>query len=296
MVVIDSVLEFASAFRPPEPVGSRSQPAFPVAPFAASMALGPTPASAFEQLQSMWRLPAVGRVLVMASVASRPGRGAHPHAVATLLRALDGRALLAIPARTPLPVRTRWTRLASECNATPIRFGDSGWMQVLLPDRGYRFESVMLPADLESVEHAIAVTAIGDETPAIGFLRTVSHPHTALRARRSADVAKLDAEIATAARVTYILDGSRLPGPLATNLAVVASDPLSAELVALAIRRYVDLEQGRESSGSWEQPQVQAATELGLGPSSGTELTLHVDEPSALSRFIAGELGCTVIS
>lgn len=292
--MLEKLRQVTGSFRPPEPQATLPLPPRSAAPFHIALAAASTPAGSVEKLLD--NLPESGSVLVLPSVASRPGQGAHPHLVARLLVELGARATLAVPRGTPGPVRGRWERLARDRGAGFARLGDAGWDAVELPETGYRLDRVLLPAELERFQHRIAVPAIGDSGMVLGFLRQLVHPHTAMRVRQHAESDRLQAELVSAIPCSWLLDASRLPAAIPANVAIWSEHPVPAELVGVAIQRYIDFRQGYESSGSWERPQIQAATELGEGPANGNDLMLKVSEESELTRFIAQDLGCEVRS
>ena len=297
--LLDSLRDIASLFRPPAPRRGLPVPAVVDLPAVVSLASGRSPAESVDNLIALSPTLDAATVLVIPSVASRPGQGAHPHVVAALLLLLGPRATLAMPHGTSAPVRRRWERLARDRDASTIRLGETGWDAVVLDDDAYMLDRVLLPAEIHEFDHCIAVPALGDDTLALGFLREVVHPHTRLRARGNPARERLDVEVARAATMTYLLDASRLPGALSTHLACWAPDALSAELVGQSIRRYLESARGFETIGSWEHKRVQAATEIGFGLQNGDDLVLQVQESDARLRdlvtFIARDLTCQVV-
>lgn len=254
-----------------------------------------TPRSSIEHLLATVTLPADGRVLIVPSMAERPGTGAHPQLVAGLLNHFGTRATLGVPTGTPKPLRRRWMGLARAHGAQPVGLGDAGWDRVVLPGEAYMLDEVLIPAELADADHLIFVAAHTDETLGLGFVRRIAHPHSRLRARGTSERVRLDAEIASAVRARYILDGTRLAGGVPTNLCAWVSDPLTTELLGLGLRRYIDTRRGYESVTAWEHERVQAATELGLGPAVGSEIVLRADREIAdIANFLGDELGCPV--
>lgn len=290
--MLERLRRLTGSFRPPTPQATLPLPPRQVTPFHVSLASASTPAGAVEGLLD--NVPETGSVLVLPSVVSRPGQGAHPHLVARLLVELGARATLAVPKDTPGPVRGRWERLARDRGTGFVRLGDAGWDMVALPDAGYRLDGVLLPAELERFQHRIAVPAFGDSGLVLGFLRRLVHPHTAMRVRQHAESDRLQTELASAVSCSWLLDATRLPSAIPANLAIWSEHPVSAELMGIAIQRYIDFRQGYESSGSWEHPQIQAAAELGEGPATGRDMVMHVAGESDLTRFIAQDLGCEI--
>lgn len=294
--MIQRLRRFAGSFRPPEPQATLPLPDRQIAPFNVSLAAASTPADATRTLIDMQVLPESGSVLVVPSVASRPGQGAHPHVVAQVLVELGERATLAVPANAPGPVRSRWERLAKERKASVTRLGHTGWDAIELPETGFLLDRVLIPAELERFQHRIAIPSFGDSGRFQAMLRQLVHPNTAIRVQQHPESDRLHAELSAAISCSWLLDASRLPGVVAANLTIWADNAIAVELVALAVERYIDFCQGYESAGSWERAQVQAATELGEGPASGVDLVLTVNEESDLTRFIAQDLGCEVRS
>lgn len=296
--MLDTLRDLARSVRPPSPERSFPVPDSGMVPAVVSMASGRTPDEAVDNVLQLAGTPAAGDVLVLPSIARRPGQGAHPHVIAALLLHFRGRATLAIGSDAPAPIRRRWERLARERETPTVYLGRAGWDEVVLADDAFMLDRVLLPAELQAYSHCIAVPALGDNALALGFLRTISHPHTRLRARGNLERERLDAEVARAANLTYLLDASRLPGSLSMHLACQAPDALSTELVGLSIRRYLDSARGFETSGSWEHRRVQAATEIGFGPQTGADLLLQVRSSDSrlgeLVSFVAADLTCQV--
>jgi hypothetical protein len=286
------------AIRKPAPGQRLPMPRFDSGHSSITLALGRTPQSAVEHLVSATGLPVGQPVLVVPSVATKPGQGAHPQVVATLLAHLGHEATLGVPHGTAMPLRRRWERMAHNAGCQSVRLGDAGWDAIDLDDDAFLLDQVLVPAEFTDFERRLFVPALRDEALALGFLRTIVHPHSRLRARSSANRARLDVEVARAANGSFLLDATRLPGLLATNLLVWADDPLSTELVALGIQRFIDVAQGLESISVWEHHRVQAATELGIGPATGNDIVLNVRKSDAgmhaLVEFLATELGCSV--
>ena len=287
------------ALRKPTPRQRLSMPQLDAGSYSVTLAAGRTPQAAVEHLAGATGLPGGQPLLVVPSVAAKPGQGAHPQVVATLLAHLGHGATLGIPHGTVMPLRRRWERLARNAGCQVVRLGDAGWDAIEIDDDASMLDEVFLPAELVDFDRRLFIPALRDEALALGFVRAIAHPHSRLRARSSADRVRLDVEVACAAGGSFLLDATRLPGLLATNLVVWADDPLSTELVAIGIQRFMDISRGIESIGAWENPRVQAATEMGIGPATGDDIVLNVRRSDtgmhALVEFLATELGCSVV-
>jgi hypothetical protein len=286
------------AARKPAPGQRLSMPPLDAGPGTLVLAAGRTPQSAVEHLAGSAGLPSGRPLLVVPSVATKPGHGAHPQVVATLLVQSGQGATLGIPHGLAMPLRRRWERLAHNAGSQVVRLGDAGWDVIEMDDDALMLDQVFLPAELNDFDQLLFVPALRDEALALGFVRAIAHPHSRLRARSSAQRLRLDVEVARASNGKFLLDATRLPGLLATNLVVLADNPLSTELVALGIHRFMDIARGIESVSAWEHPRVQAATELGIGPASGDDILLHVWRADSgvhsLVEFLTTELGCSV--
>lgn len=294
--MLDTLKSLATSLRPPHPQEHLQLPVLQAGDARLALASGMTPQEAVDRLTTLAVLPETGSVLVIPSVANRPGRGAHPHLVAAMLANLGPRAVLGIPHGTPAPVRRRWEQLAAKRAGGSVRLGSAGWDAVELDGDGYRLDRVFLPVELRQFDNRLAVPAIGDASLGLGFIATVAHPHTRLRAGGTVERSRLEVEIARAVECSYLLDATRLPGLIAANLAAYAGDAVTIELAALAILRFIDHARGFETTGAWEEARVQAAAELGMGPSTGDNISLVVHEQDArlkeLADFIALELSC----
>lgn len=169
-------------------------------------------------------------------------------------------------------VRTFTPRSAVDLPVRPARgpraltgFGMS-WTDVDIDARANRLRSVKMPVVLVGAQRLLAITdlrSVSETRPviAIGLWALFAHPFVRTGARLAGARDGLTAEIALAVHPDRYVVIDRMPG---TGTVVVAttSDPIAAELIVLAIRQV-----GRSAPavGPWEDPLVQAATELDLG-------------------------------
>lgn len=295
---MDSIRSLFGAFRRPRSLRTLTPPARGDGDFVVTLATGPTPRAAAERLLTLVGAPQNETVLLLPSMPSRPPSGSHPQVVAALIETLGSRARLGIPAGTALPIRRRWANLASGLGGQAVTLGQQGWDRIALERAEFQLDEVFLPSELRDASMRLAIPALRDEGLVLGFWRQIAHPHTRLRVRGNENRARLEVELCAAVQSTYVLDANRLANGLATNLVAWTEDPVAAELVGLGMRRYFEAAQGHESVSPWEDEQVQAATEIGLGPLAGSNLLLRADSASSQAREIANylvdELGCRV--
>lgn len=296
-MLLETLRRFLGGARPPRARQTITVDRQRPAPTTITLASAMTPTDALLALVELIDLPTDTPVIVVPSVASRPGAGAHPHVVAALLRTLGSRATLGLPASTSQPVRGRWERLAFRRGAGVVILGRGGWDRITLPEDGFLLDEVYLPAEVIDADSRIFIPAVGDSDLALGFARQIAHPHTRLRARGSDQRTRLDVEVAAALPANYLLDASRLTG-IAANLCAWTSDPLSAELVGVALQRLMDVNRGYESVSTWEDERVQSATEVGIGPAAGSDIILRAPAQGLgldpVVNFLGDELGCNV--
>lgn len=142
----------------------------------------------------------------------------------------------------------------------------SYWTEVDIDADAQRLQSVKLPAVLTGAQRLIAVNDLrGDSeirpTVAIGLWALFAHPVVRTGARFAGARDGLTAEIALAVHPDrYVVIESDRPNGL--TFVIASADPIATDLVVLALR------QGRarfRGAGPWEDPLVQAATELDLG-------------------------------
>jgi hypothetical protein len=296
--MINSLRRVASAFRRPRSRRTLPHPSWDSDTAVICLAAAQTPAEAARSVLKLAGIHDQTPTLVVPSMATRPGRGAHPHFVASLLDTLEATTDIGVPPSTPASVRRRWEQLAAQYGAGSVRLGSAGWDRVELAREAFFLDEVYLPSELHAYPRVIAVPALADEALALGFLREIAHPHTRMRARGTSRRNRLDAEIASAAKLAFVIDGSRLPGVVATNIAVWAPDPLSAELAGAGLRRFIDAARGYESVSAWEHERVQAATELAIGPATGAAMLIRAEEANRAVRpvaeYLANELSCRI--
>jgi hypothetical protein len=144
--------------------------------------------------------------------------------------------------------------------------GRGYWTDVDIDLDAQRLHSVKMPATLVGAQRLLAVNDLRGESAArpvvaIGLWALFAHPIVRAGARFSGARDGLTAEIALAVHPDryVIIESDRANG---LTYAVTTADPIAADLVVLALR------QGRarfRGAGPWEDPLVQAATELDLG-------------------------------
>lgn len=262
-----------------------------------ALAGGLTPESAVERLLQLIDVPEVEPILVLPSMANRPASGTHPRVAAGLLSAVRSRAVAGIPSGTALPVKRRWEHLAKTLAAQTVTLGRDGWDRVEFPGGGHRLDAAFLPAEVTDAATVIVMPALRDDALALGFWREIVHPHSRLRTHRT-DRGRMIAELSTTVRASYLLDASRLPAGLPITLLAWTDNPVTAELVGLGIRRYLEDVEGYESVGPWENARVQAAAELGHGPLAGSAILLRADASMDGTRtiavYLADQLDCGI--
>lgn len=140
------------------------------------------------------------------------------------------------------------------------------WTDVDIDADAQRLRSVKMPADLVGAQRLFAIVDLRGNTElrptvAIGLWALFAHPVVRAGALFAGARDGLTAEIALAAHPDryIVLERDR---PNGLTFAIETADPIAADLIVLALR------QGRariRGSGPWEDPLVQAATELDLG-------------------------------
>jgi hypothetical protein len=140
------------------------------------------------------------------------------------------------------------------------------WTEVDIDAGAQRLHSVKMPAALIDAQRLIAiddVRGIDGDRPvvALGLWTLFAHPVVRAGARFAGARDGLIAEIAlTVHPDRYVIIDSERPQGL--TFVIATADPIAADLMVLALR------QGRarvRGAGPWEDPLVQAATELDLG-------------------------------
>lgn len=145
-------------------------------------------------------------------------------------------------------------------------FRRGGWTQVDIDADAQRLRTVRMPADLVGAQRLMVVNNLRGNHElrpivAIGLWALFAHPVVRAGARFAGTRDGLTAEIALAVHPDryVVLERDRTN---AIEFAIETTDPIAAELVLLAMRQ----ERARtRGSGPWEDPLVQAATELDLG-------------------------------
>ncbi len=158
------------------------------------------------------------------------------------------------------------------------------WAEVDIDADAQRLRTVKMPAELAGAQRLYAINdlrAIGESRPvvAIGLWALFAHPVVRAGELFSGARDGLTAEIALAIHPDryIVLDRDRTLG---LAFVIETTDPIAADLIVLALR------QGRarhRGPGSWEDPLVQAATELDLGIRNYEEITIHVLRSPTLS-------------
>jgi hypothetical protein len=149
------------------------------------------------------------------------------------------------------------------------------WTEVDIDARAQRLRTVRLPADLAGAQRLLAVNDLRgnvDRRPviAIGLWALFAHPVVRLGARLGGTTDGLTAEIALAAHPDrFVLIESDPRNGFTFVLA--AQDIVAAELIALAMRQNRARFRG---AGPWEDPLVQAATDLNLGVRNAEEIDI----------------------
>jgi hypothetical protein len=90
-------------------------------------------------------------------------------------------------------------------------------------------------------------------------------------------------------RATYVLP-LRFATPSARRIVAVTDDVVAAQLFWLAGRRISARSEAPETVSPWEDDLVQAATQLGLGPASGDQLTLVIHDAQRLAGSAPGRI------
>jgi hypothetical protein len=140
------------------------------------------------------------------------------------------------------------------------------WTEVDIDAGAQRLHAVKMPAALIDAQRLIAIVdvrGIDDRRPvvALGLWTLFAHPIVRAGARFAGARDGLIAEIALAVHPDryVVIDSDRAHG---LTFVIATADPIAADLMVLALR------QGRarvRGAGPWEDPLVQAATELDLG-------------------------------
>ncbi len=219
---------------------------------------------------------------------------------------------IAAPAETPVgsidQVRGTFTPLAKEGAVIRPGSGASGifrrgghWTEIDIDARAQRLRSVRMPTALVDAQRLLAVNDLrgnNDMRPliAIGLWARFAHPVVRIGARFGGTTDGLTAEIALSVHPDryVMIDSDRKQG---ITFVVSTHDIVVAELIVLALRQRRLRVRG---VGPWEDPLVQAATDLSLGVRNAEEigidailsptLSSHQREGAASSFVQAAEL------
>ena len=144
--------------------------------------------------------------------------------------------------------------------------GRSHWTDVDIDVDAQRLHSVKMPATLVGAQRLLALNDLRGDSEvrpivAIGLWALFAHPIVRAGARVSGARDGLTAEIALAVHPDryVVIESNHADG---LTFVIATGDPIAADLIVLALR------QGRarfRGAGPWEDPLVQAATELDLG-------------------------------
>lgn len=147
--------------------------------------------------------------------------------------------------------------------------------------------SVTLPQDIAQANHRIVVLSVDEWYRPGPFILDLParfiHPRQRMRLLASAERGAMAAEIASAFAYdlcVIVHEESEEKPASRKQLVIATTDPVAAELVALALS---ELATGvpRGFTGPWEDPVVQRATELELGVVLPQRIRLIVGGPSA---------------
>jgi hypothetical protein len=158
------------------------------------------------------------------------------------------------------------------------------WTEVDIDNRAQRLHSVRMPAELVSAQRLIAVIDLRATpgvrpTIAIGLWAQFAHPLVRLGARLGGETDGLTAEIALAVHPDrYVVVEKGLKD--GTTYVLATPDIVVAELIVLSLR---DVGAQFRGKGPWEDPLVQAATDLDLGVRSAEAIDIDAYVSPTLS-------------
>ena len=151
----------------------------------------------------------------------------------------------------------------------------SYWTDVAVAARAQRLRSVRMPSALVGAQRMLAVNDLrgnSDSRPtiAIGLWALFSHPVVRFGARFGGTTDGLTAEIALAVHPDryVVVDSDRKEG---FTIVLATPDIIAAELIVLALR---EIQTRFRGVGPWEDPLVQAATDLNLGVRNAEEIDI----------------------
>ncbi len=164
-----------------------------------------------------------------------------------------------------------------------FRRGDY-WAEVDIDARAQKLRTVRMPAELVGAQRLLAINdlrALKDARPiiAIGLWALFAHPVVRIGARFAGTTDGLTAEIALSVHPDrYTVIDSE--GKLGLTYLVATDDIIIAELLVLALRQRRTRSRG---VGPWEDPLVQAATELNLGVRNAEQIDIDAVVSPTLS-------------
>ena len=183
-----------------------------------------------------------------------------------------------------------------------VDFRDDRWISVPLPDRSRLFETLSIPRTLYEAERLIAIPALKAHRLA-GFSLSLKlwfgavHPRQRIAAHVSRDLPRAVAEFASPFWPDLVvLDGGRAMvdgGPVTgavepAHLYLASGDRVALDACGVAVLASFGRSERLQAGPIWEQPQIRAAIELGLGASGPDQVALLAD-PDAWE--LAGHLG-----
>ncbi|HUY98949.1 MAG TPA: DUF362 domain-containing protein [Thermomicrobiaceae bacterium] len=183
-----------------------------------------------------------------------------------------------------------------------VDFRHDRWVTVPLHDRSRIFETLSIPRTLYEAERLIAVPALKTHRLA-GFSLSIKlwfgavHPRQRIAAHVTRDLTRAVAEFASPFWPDLvILDGGQAMvdgGPVAgevepAHLYLASGDRVALDVCGVAVLASFGRAERLGVSPVWEQPQIRAAIELGLGAVGPHRVTLVAD-PDAPD--LAGYLG-----
>lgn len=176
---------------------------------------------------------------------------------------------------------------------------DGAWVRWDFPRSGFLLDHAFMPACIEPPADVLVPAGRAEADSPAALWLDVAHPHTAARIRTAPDQAALLAELLTGLRARFIVHFSTRTPPRA-EVAALTDHPVAAQLVWRAAQRMTADRDAPEMPAPWEDSVVQAAAQLGFGPTLGAQLTIHLRDPHGLYPGLAGRLhellGCEVMS
>lgn len=183
---------------------------------------------------------------------------------------------------------------ADRAGARFVDFRYDRWVQVPLGGRSRRYETLSIPLTVYEAERLIGIPALTTDRVA-GFSLSLKlwmsaiHPRQRVRARTTRDVGRAVAECNLPFRPDLlVLDGGRARvagGPdrgetARTDLFLASGDRVALDASGVALlaghRRWPAVTE----TAVWDQPQIRAAIDLGLGATGPSRVAL-VEDPAA---------------